>query len=155
MRYGKVVNGKVVYADAKLVLNGRVYYTRNKKLLLKKGYMPVNETPPTTDAEHYAEIVGVKEEKDQIVFLYEIREVKKPPRRFSKLQTILVLSQMGLWEAVREWIQKSGLNDVYLATTDFSEDNAYFEHALHSLKEELHLTDAQVESILASAEVIS
>lgn len=78
-----------------------------------------------------------------------------PPRTFSKLRIVSALTNAGVWAQVKQYIEREGLYDLYLAAQDFREDNEYFTQGKAKLQTALGWTDEQVEAILsaASAEV--
>ena len=66
----------------------------------KKGlppYLPVVDTPPTTDAAHYAVPTGWSERGGEIVRQYEARAYPPPPpRRWTRLAIKTALAQAGI-----------------------------------------------------------
>lgn len=73
-------------------------------------------------------------------------------KTYSKMKCVLKLTQMGVWEQVKQWIIAQGLYDVYLAAQDFSEDNPYFVQGLATFKEMLGLSDEQIRAVLRDCE---
>jgi hypothetical protein len=76
-----------------------------------------------------------------------------PPRVFSKFKVVRLLTEMGIWLKVRDYIVAKGLYDLFLAAQDFKEDDQFFIEGLTSLKGELGLADEQIEDILKNCEV--
>lgn len=76
-----------------------------------------------------------------------------PPRTFSKLRIVASLTDAGVWPQVKQYIEQAGLYDLYLAAQDFAEDNEYFAQGKTALQSALGWTDAQVEAVLAQAEI--
>ena len=80
-------------------------------------------------------------------------EVIPAPRTFSKLRIVAALTNAGVWAQVKQYIEREGLYDLYLAAQDFREDNEYFTQGRTALQTALGWTDGQVEAVLAEAEL--
>lgn len=115
------------------------------------GWLPVVNKPPTGVPEgKHAEPRGWKTTDGAIRRIYEIvDDPPPPPRIFSKLKVVAALTKAGVWPEVKEWIERAGLYDLYLAAQDFAEDNGYFVQGLAALKPVVGWTDEQVEALLA------
>ena len=74
-------------------------------------------------------------------------------RVFSKLRIVAALTNAGVWAQVKAYIEREGLYDLFLAAQDFREDNEYFTKGRTALQTALGWTDAQVEAVLAEAEL--
>lgn len=156
------------------------YYTLENNTLRKvgnvirtaKGYV----TNPT--AEDYASIGAYSRDEASFVLPtvdkgyravfdgYELKDGKwwvrkwrieelppPPPRVFSKFKVVRLLTEMGIWLKVRDYIVVKGLYDLFLAAQDFKEDDEFFIEGLTSLKGELGLADEEIEKILKNCEV--
>lgn len=153
-KFAKLVNGAIEYAPRSFKKDGKYIFTSDEKVLRQFGYKPIVDAPPTTDDTHYALPTSWTETDDAIVRVYEVKEIEKPPRKFSKLKVVIALTQMGIWEQVKNWIVAQGLYDLYLAANEFSEDDEYFKVGVVSLQRQLDVSNEVLESILAQAEVV-
>lgn len=55
MKYGKIIEGNLVFAPSKLTDGDNVVYNPNAEMLLRHGYFPIKFTnPPVTDDDHMA-----------------------------------------------------------------------------------------------------
>ena len=71
------------------------------------------------------------------------------PRTFSKMKVVAALTEEGVWEDVKAWIEGAGLYDIYLAAQDFAEDNEHFAQGKAQLQAALGWSDERVEALLA------
>ena len=145
MIYGKIINGQFVKAPT--CINNDFNLTEEK--YLSAGYLPVIEedpTPPEGMELSYQEYV---EENGKIIHKWVYQTPIKVPRVFSKLRVVEALTELGVWNEVKAWIEEQGLYDLYLAAVEFSEEDERFVTGVSTLKDKLGLTDEQVESILA------
>lgn len=149
-RYGKIVDGELVYAPRALRVGNAVVCNPAPGQYVAQGWLPVVEEPPQTDAAHYAVPTGWREADGRIERVYEVREVPPPPPRvFSKLKVVAALMDAGVWVQVKAWIESKGLYDLYLAAQEFAEDNEWFISGRAALAATLGWTDEQVEALLA------
>lgn len=150
MTYARQVDGHLELApDTFKTENGVL--TRPSHLDYKaKSYKPVLPTKPHKDAPKGLQWV----QRGYVETAHDIRTrwvlAKLPPRVFSKMKAVLALTEMGVWQAVKEWIDASGLTDVFLAAQAFREDDPFFKKGLVALKEQLKLTDEQIEALLSA-----
>ena len=70
---------------------------------------------------------------------------------FSKLRLVAALDEQGLWSAFRDWMVEQEYYDLFLAAQDFREDHPSFTEVLNAAKTRFHLTDAQIDALLAAA----
>ena len=143
--YGRIVDGR--FERAPNCIKNDFNLTAEKYSAV--GYLPVVEeemNPPEGLEPAYREYV---EEDGKIVHRWKYRVPVKIPRVFSKLRAVEALTELGVWNEVRAWIEEQGLYDLYLAAVEFSEDDERFVAGVSALKSKLGLTDEQVESILA------
>lgn len=150
MTYGELVEGKLELAPNTFKTENGVL-TRPSHLDYKaRKYKPVLHTkaPQSTHKGKHWTTSGYIETDHDIRTKWVL--VDNPPRVFSKMKAVLALTEMGVWQAVKEWIDASGLTDVFLAAQAFKEDDPFFKKGLTALKEQLALTDEQIESLLAN-----
>ena len=112
------------------------------------------DTPSTVDAEHRAVADGYALTDGKWVRKWRVEDLPPPPpRTFSKFKVVRLLTEMGIWLKVRDYIVAKGLYDLFLAAQDFKEDDQFFVEGLTALKGELGLADEQIEKILKKCEV--
>lgn len=156
-KFGKLVNGRLVYAPNMVVHDGRSYINPKESDYLKADdgpwYLIESLPPPSTppaEGYHYASNGWVfDEELKHIVPQYEqIENPPASPRTFSKFKITAALMKIEKWLPVRDYLVQLGLYDLYLAAQDFKEDDEYFIKGLSELKAKLGMSDEEVESIL-------
>ena len=110
--------------------------------------------PPTTDEGYRAVPDGYDLKDGKWVRKWRVEELPPPPpRTFSKFKVVRLLTEMGIWLKVRDYIVAKGLYDFFLAAQDFKEDDEFFIEGLTSLKGELGLADEEIEKVLKNCEV--
>lgn len=153
--FGKLLqDGTLEYAPEAYNHNGVDYLHPTADDYKAVGYLPIIETAPsepTPSGYHYEEdgwevIDDVIHNKWKLV---EDPYCPPEPRQFSKMKLVEALMKLGKWDDVKTWIESNGLYDLYLAAQNFAEDNDHFKQGVLILKDELQLTDEQVETILA------
>lgn len=148
MTYAKQVDGQLEFAPNTFKTENGVL-TRPSHLDKKaRGYKPVLNIKPHKDAPKGLQWV----QRGYTETAYDFRTkwvlAKLPPRVFSKMKAVLALKELGVWEQVKAWIDGAGLTDVFLAAQNFKEDDPFFKKGLAALKEQLKLTDEQIEALL-------
>lgn len=153
MKYGTLIDNILHPAPRAIRIGGAVVCNPSSAQYEAAGYKRVVDTPPQTDAAHYAVPVGWAEQGGEIVRQYEVRAYPPPPPRvFSKLRIVAALTSAGVWDAVKQLLIERSLYDLFLAAQDFREDNEFFSQGKAALQTALGWTDEQVESVLAAAE---
>lgn len=110
--------------------------------------------PPKCGEGFHAVPNGYALEDGKWVRKWRVEELPPPPpRTFSKFKVVRLLTEMGIWLKVRDYIVAKGLYDLFLAAQDFKEDDQFFIEGLTALKGELGLADEQIEEILKKCEV--
>lgn len=102
-----------------------------------------NNTSPITD--EYLTNHGWTIEEETI-------EVQEPPRRYSKLQIMRKLKEIGAWETAKQTIESAGAWDEFLIAQDFSSDDPLFQ-SLIPVVVSLLPEGIEVESILSQCEI--
>ena len=159
-KYGTVANNILTFAPRAIIVNGAMvtnpkaeHFAALNVARAKEGkppYLEVVDTPPQTDAAHYAVATGWTRDGDTWRRVYEVRELPPPPpRTFSKLRIVAALMDAGVWAQVKAYIESAGLYDLYLAAQEFAEDNQYFKDGKDALQTALGWSDEQVEEVLA------
>jgi len=153
-KYGKLENGKIVYAPESLDSGSGVTLNPSEQTYLQAGWKKVVDLPPNPEEGHRVEPSGWTEDGTTVTRVYkQVVGVKKNtpggPRRFSKLKVVTALKAASLWVLVKAWIEEKGLYDYYLAAQDFAEDNEWFVLGLAEIGRYTGKTQAEIEAILA------
>jgi hypothetical protein len=105
--------------------------------------------PPACDEGFRAVPDGYDLSDGKWVKLWKVEELPPPPPRvFSKFKVVRLLTEMGIWLKVRDYIVAKGLYDLFLAAQDFKEDDEFFIKGLTELKAKFGMSDEEVEAIL-------
>jgi hypothetical protein len=105
--------------------------------------------PPKCDEGYHAVQNGYALKDGKWVKLWKVEELPPPPPRvFSKFKVVRLLTEMGIWLKVRDYIVAKGLYDLFLAAQDFKEDDEFFIKGLTELKAKFGMSDEEVEAIL-------
>ena len=168
-KYGKLVEGEIVYAPASLD-------TENGKLMnpsaasdLAAGWKKVVEEPPEPEEGMTVEVSGWTETETTLVRTY--KQIPIPPqpeaegggqggdtppapapvgkRIFSKLKLVAALKAADKWVLVKTWLEEKAYYDYYLAAQIFAEDNALFLEGKAAIQRYLNMSDEDIEAILS------
>jgi hypothetical protein len=105
--------------------------------------------PPKCDEGYHAIPDGYELKDGKWVKLWKVEELPPPPPRvFSKFKVVRLLTEMGIWLKVRDYIVAKGLYDLFLAAQDFKEDDEFFIKGLTELKAKFGMSDEEVGAIL-------
>lgn len=161
-KFGKLVNGRLVYAPSMVAHDGRSYINPKELDYFKADdgpWYPVKPLPPpsTPPAEgyHYVRNGEVFDEELKCIVPQYVQIENPPasPRTFSKFKITTALMKIEKWLPVRDYLVQSGLYDLYLVAQDFKEDDKYFTKGLSELKAKLGMSDSDVEYILHVSDV--
>lgn len=123
-------------------INRKKYIDPDGKIQYRKP--PIwNNTSPITD--EYLTNHGWTIEEETI-------EVQEPPRRYSKLQIMRKLKEIGAWETAKQTIESAGAWDEFLIAQDFSSDDPLFQ-SLIPVVVSLLPEGIEVESMLSQCEI--
>ena len=126
MKYGTVIDNQLHPAPRAFMLHGAMvtnpkaeHFAALNAERAKQGlppYLPVVDTPPTTDAAHYAVPVGWAEQGGEIVRQYEVRAYPPPPpRRWTRLAIKTALAQAGMLASARQFLSATEIAQGYTA----------------------------------------
>ena len=97
MNYGTLIDDQLHPAPRAIRIGGAVVCNPTDAQYEASGYKRVVDTPPQTDAAHYAVPTGWAEQGGEIVRQYEVRAYPPPPpRRWSRLAIKTALAQAGM-----------------------------------------------------------
>ena len=74
MRYGELIDGKLILAPRKLHVDGFVVYNPPKELLEANGYKPVRYTEAPETEDGYIAVPGWAEAETEIVQVWRVEE---------------------------------------------------------------------------------
>lgn len=97
MNYGTIIDNTLHPAPRAIRIGASVVCNPTDAQYEASGYKRVVDTPPQTDAAHYAVPTGWAEAGGEIVRQYDVREYPPPPpRRWSRLAIKTALAQAGM-----------------------------------------------------------
>lgn len=116
MNYGTLIDNTFHPAPRAVRIGGAVVCNPTDAQYEAAGYKRVVDTPPQTDAAHYAVPVGWLELYDRIEREYEVRAYPPPPpRRWSRLAIKTALAQAGMLAAARQFLSATEIATGYTA----------------------------------------
>lgn len=117
--------------------------------LLANGYLPVEKVGELPSANYYETLYEVSEDGTKLLQSFYVPPPE--PRTFSKLKILQAAAQMGLATDFLTLLQSDVLlYNMWLAAQNIAEDNQFFKSGVETIKQQLHLTDEQIESILSN-----
>ena len=172
-KYGKLVDGRLVYAPVSLDTGDGVKMNPSEASYLAAGWKKVVDVKPAPEAGKVARISGWTEDGTTLTCVYKMvaeapapqdggtggganaggPSAEPPPagkRVFSKLKLVAALKAADKWVLVKTWLEEKAYWDYYVAAQDFAEDHPLFREALAALKRYTGMDDAAVEAILAA-----
>ena len=116
MTYGTIIDNQLHPAPRAVRIGGVVVCNPTDAQYEQAGYKRVVDTPPQTDAAHYAVPTGWAEAGGEIVRQYDVREYPPPPpRRWSRLAIKTALAQAGMLAAARQYLSSTEIAQGYTA----------------------------------------
>lgn len=116
------------------------------------GFLPFDETPMPEPREGYHEEARYTETDGRIVQSWvEVANPPPPPRVFSKRKLYRALSASEVWAPAKAYMEQAGCWEDWEYATTLDEDDPLLVAAIAALKQQLGLTDEQVEAILAAS----
>lgn len=114
--YGTLIGNKLHPAPRAVRVGGCVVCNPTPAQYEAAGYKRVVDTPPQTDAAHYAVPTGWAEIGGEIVRQYEVRAYPPaPPRRWTRLAIKTALAQAGMLAAARQFLSETEIAQGYTA----------------------------------------
>ena len=168
-KYGKLVEGEIVYAPASLDAENGKLMNPSAASYLAAGWKKVVEEPPEPEEGMTVDVSGWTETETTLVRTY--KQIPIPPqpeaegggqggdtppapapvgkRIFSKLKLVAALKAADKWVLVKTWLEEKAYYDYYLAAQNFAEDNALFLEGKAAIQRYLNMSDEDIEAILS------
>ena len=168
-KYGKLVEGEIVYAPASLDTENGKLMNPSAASYLAAGWKKVVEEPPEPEEGMTVDVSGWTETEKTLVRTY--KQIPIPPqpeaegggqggdtppapapvgkRIFSKLKLVAALKAADKWVLVKTWLEEKAYYDYYLAAQIFAEDNALFLEGKAAIQRYLNMSDEDIEAILS------
>ena len=167
MRYGKLKDGVIEYAEKAVKINGSIKLHPTKQDYAALGFMPVIDEPPADPAPEgmHWDPAGWIEEEGTICMAYKLVEnPPPPPRRWSRLNILIALGGSNVFEAAVEhlknvWVKPNVSAWMGLNTANFIEEgyggaeawNALLDGAAQALGKTREEIDAFFDAIPAES----
>jgi hypothetical protein len=134
-------DNKLKYAPKMFKENGLVIVPKSDddSFFFERGYYKVIDNKPHFDAiNQYIEILkwNIDETFHILTSVYVVREKENTNiksnhvKRYSKLKITLFCIEMGIWNSVKEYLEKIGYYDLFVMATFFLESDEYFNKGL-------------------------
>ena len=146
-QYGKLtVDGTLEYAPRSFIENDSIIVPKedDDSFYFERGYYKVIDNKPVFDlVTQYIEILKWKPDETfhTITSVYVVREKENTNiksnrvKRYSKLKITLFCIEMGIWNSVKEYLEKIGYYDLFVMATFFLESDEYFNKGLQMYME--------------------
>ena len=175
-KYGKLVDGQVVYAPNTLDTEDGKKMNPSEASYLAAGWKKVTDEPPAPEEGCTVEPSTWTETDTTLVRVY--KQIPMPPpseadgggqggtdggrdsdmpresapvgkRIFSKLKLVAALKAADKWVLVKTWLEEKAYYDYYLAAQNFAEDNELFAEGKAAIQRYLNMSDEDIEAILS------
>lgn len=168
-KHGKIVNGKIEYATIPLVVDGNIVsYRPTNGICLRYGFKEIIDNVPPKKEGLKAVLNGFRETNTQIIIQYkyvgdsgEPTPPPQPVRVFSKLYLQIILTKLGYWDKVLEWMKRTEINldhntkmncfDAFNVAVTLSDKFAGFSQIVKAIQTYLGVSDEVVEFVLTNS----
>ena len=160
IRYGKIENGILKYAENSRVIDGKYYASLPRSMHLKLGEKVVENRPapknPPREGYHW-ERDGWHETAIAFVPKWKaVKDAAPPPRTFSKLKLYAALANAGLWDDLKQWLEHQTVEGVnawtaYDQANELTDGHPMFKQWFAAAKAALGVSDEAAEAILAAS----
>ena len=170
-KYGKLVDGEVVYAPPTLDTEDGKKMNPSEASYLAAGWKKVTDEPPAPEEGCTVEPSTWTETDTTLVRVYKQVPMPAPQpqdgtgggrdgdmpsepapvgkRIFSKLKLVAALKAADKWVLVKTWLEEKAYYDYYLAAQNFAEDNELFLEGKAAIQRYLNMSDEDIEAILS------
>lgn len=119
---------------------------------LAHGWKVFDLQPPADPPEGKKYVLsGYNETTTDIQAVYKLIDIEVPPRTFSKLKLVIMLTNRGKWAALRDWLDETEYGDLFDAAQDFREDHPAFIAVFSAAQSRFGFTDNQIAAVLAAS----
>lgn len=125
-KYGKIVKGVIQYAPKFFDTHDGVMLNPSEESYLARGWKKIVDIRPPALEGHYAEAIGWTEGNTVIDRVYEMREVVKPPRRWTPLAIKRAADKKGWWMQLREVLMAADLLEEFWGCQYIAENDPKF-----------------------------
>jgi len=154
MNYGTLINNQLHPAPRAVRVGGAVVCNPTDAQYEAAGYKRVVDTPPQTDAAHYAVPTGWAEAGGEIVRQYDVREYPPPPpRRWSRLAIKTALAQAGMLSQALAYLAQVEITTGYSAA-EALQDCDYIEEGYGGAEKWAALLDGAAQALGKTREEI-
>lgn len=122
-KFGKLEGGVIKFAPRYFVTDNGIILNPSAEQYLERGWLPIVDDQPTTDAKHYAIATGWREVDGKIERIYDVREIVKPPRRWTPLAIKRAAKERGWWEQLRTALVAADLLEDFWGAQFIAEDD--------------------------------
>jgi len=129
-------------------IDGQIKFINSDSGKNELGYYELKITYPVVDEKHSYRIIGYKRVDNYVDAEFEIYELPKVMRTFSKYSIMKYLIGKNLWDSFKQWLDEANLNDFWNVPLDFDEGDEYFQRGLTAFKTKFNFTDEQIEEML-------
>lgn len=114
----------------------------------RAGYKQiVDEQPQLQHDDRYMQN-GYTETDRYLIVKYTLKPIINYVREFSKYKIIQLCMKNGIWQNIKDEIEKHGLMDLFNAALVFREDDEFFKQGLQLVKNKYGYDDATLNSML-------
>lgn len=147
MRYGKFLTENTTDAEDIMATSDGGKYT--DAVLRSLGFYPIETVGDIEGENRIVRYTLIEDENGG--HIEESFTIQHISRTFSKLKILQAAAQMGLATDFLTLLQSDVLlYNMWLAAQNIAEDNQFFKDGVKTIKQQLHLTDEQIESILSN-----
>lgn len=146
--YGKFFDENASEADDIMTTSDGGEYT--DEVLRADGWFPIVEVGEPSDSPYriFRYTLVSDENGGHIEQQYTIHQ---QARTFSKLKILQTAAQLGLANDFLSLLKSDALlYEMWLAAQNIAEDNQFFQSGIETIKQQMHLTDEQIETILSN-----
>lgn len=126
VKYGKLVNGVIVYAPKSFNTPDGVIINPPEQFYLARGWKKIVDIKPLIYDGCYFVATGWEEGETVIVRIYKILEIVKPPRRWTPLAIKRAAETKGWWRQLREALLAADLLEEFWGAQYISEADPKF-----------------------------
>lgn len=126
VKYGKLVNGAIEYAPKSFDTPGGVMLNPTEQTYLARGWKKIVDVAPPALGGYYSVATGWEEGETVIDRIYEMREIVKPPRRWTPLAIKRAAETKGWWRQLREALLAADLLEEFWGAQYISEADPKF-----------------------------